>query len=95
MSFKLRCNQIFKTFKKGCRIWLKIASDDALYSTLDSTSRYVETPISPENNRISIYHDVKHPSYMLLPVIPDAPEIAPVKPPLRVAVPGAPRFTEF
>jgi hypothetical protein len=32
---------------------------------------------------------------MLLPIIPDAPEITPVKPPLRDAVPGAPRFTEF
>jgi predicted acyl esterase len=27
------------------------------------------------------------------PVIPDAPEIAPVKPPLRDAVRGSPRFT--
>jgi len=92
-EFQIEMQPIFKTFEKGCRIWLKIANDDALYSTLDNTSRYVETPISPENSRISIYHHVKHPSYMLLPVIPDAPEIASVKPPLRDALPGAPRFT--
>jgi predicted acyl esterase len=92
-EFQIELQPVFKSFKKGCRIWLKIASDDVLYSTLDSASRYVETPISPENSRISIYHDVKHPSHIMLPVIPDAPEITPVKPPLRDAVPGAPRFT--
>jgi len=93
-EFQIELQPVFKTFKKGCRIWLKIASDDALYSTLDSASRYVETQTSPENSRISIYHDIRYPSHLLLPVIPDAPEIAPVKPPLCDAVPGAPRFTE-
>ena len=93
-EFQIELQPVFKTFKKGCRIWLKIASDDALYSTLDSASRYVETPILPESSWISIYHDAKHPSYMLLPVISDASEITPVKPPLRDALPGAPRFTE-
>jgi predicted acyl esterase len=94
-EFQIELQPVFKTFKKGCRIWLKIASDDALYSTLDSASRYVETPILPENSRISIYHNAKHPSHMLLPVISDASETTPVKPPLRDALPGAPRFTEF
>ena len=92
-EFQIELQPVFKTFKKGCRIWLKIASDDALYSTLDSASRYVETPISPEASLISIYHDAEHPSHIRLPVIPDAPEIIPVKPPLCDAVPGAPRFT--
>jgi predicted acyl esterase len=92
-EFQIELQPIFKTFKKGCRIWLKIASDDALYSTWDSSSRYVETPLLPVKNEISIYHNAKHPSHLLLPVIPDAPEIMPVQSPLRDALPGAPRFT--
>ncbi len=93
-EFQIEMQPVFKTFRKGCRIWLKIASDDALYSTWDSSSSYVETPLSPEKAEISVYHDPEHPSHLLFPVIPDAPEIEPVKPPLRNAVPGAPRFTE-
>ena len=30
----------------------------------------------------TVYHDTAHPSHLLLPVIPDAPETAPVEPPL-------------
>ena len=92
-EFQIELQPVFKTFNKGCRIWLKIASDDALYSTWDSSSRYVETPLSPMKNEISIYHNAKYPSHLLFPVIPNAAEIMPVKPPLRDAVPGAPRFT--
>ena len=93
-EFQVEMQPVFKTFRKGCRIWLKIASDDALYSTWDATSRYVETPSSPVKAEISVFHDSEHPSHLLLPVIPDAPEIEPVKPPLSEAVPGATRFTE-
>jgi putative CocE/NonD family hydrolase len=93
-EFQIELQPIFKTFKKGCRIWLKIACDDALYSTWDSSSRYVERPLSPLKNEVLIYHGNQYPSHLLLPVIPDEPEIAPVKSPLRDAVPGAPRFTE-
>ncbi|HSW57748.1 MAG TPA: CocE/NonD family hydrolase C-terminal non-catalytic domain-containing protein, partial [Dehalococcoidales bacterium] len=93
-EFEIELQPVFKTFKKGCRVWLKIAGDDALYSTLDSVSRYVETPISG-NSRIYIYHDAEHPSHIMFPVLFSAPEITPVKSPLRDAVPGAPRFTEI
>jgi putative CocE/NonD family hydrolase len=93
-EFQIELQPIFKTFKKRCRIWLKIASDDALYSTWDSSSRYVERPLSPLKNEVLIYHGKKYPSHLLLPVVPDSPEIAPVKSPLRDALPGAPRFTE-
>src|SRR5208283_3618892 len=92
-EFQIELQPVFKTFKKGRRIWLKIASDDALYSTLDSSSRYVETPLSPENSKVSIYHDAKHPSHLFLPVIPYVPEKRAVKPPLCDALPGAARFT--
>ena len=93
-EFQIELQPIFKTFKKGCRIWLKIACDDALYSTWDSSSRYVERPLSPLKNEVFIFHGNKYPSHLLLPVVPDGPEITPVKSPLRDAVPGAPRFTE-
>jgi predicted acyl esterase len=92
-EFQIELQPVFKTFKKGCRIWLKIASDDTAYATLDSSSRYVETPLSPENNKIAIYHDATHPSHLLLPIIPDTPENIQVKKPLCDALPGAPRFT--
>jgi putative CocE/NonD family hydrolase len=93
-EFQIELQPIFKTFKKGCRIWLKIACDDALYSTWDSSSRYVEKPSSLLKNEILIYHGHQYPSHLLLPVVPEAPEITSVKSPLRDAVPGAPRFTE-
>jgi hypothetical protein len=93
-EFQIELQPIFKTFKKGCRIWLKIACDDALYSTWDSSSRYVERPLSPLKNEILIYHGNQYPSHLFLPVVPDGPEITPVKSPLRDALPGAPRFTE-
>ncbi len=93
-EFQIELQPIFKTFKKGCRIWLKIACDDALYSTWDSSSKYVERPLSPLKNEVLIYHGDKYPSHLLLPIIPEALEITPVESPLRDAVPGAPRFTE-
>jgi predicted acyl esterase len=91
-EFQIELQPVFKTFKKGCCIWLKIASDDGLFSTWDSASKYAERPATPLKNKITVYHDAAHPSHLLLPVIPDVPEIAPVKPPLRDALPGAPRF---
>jgi uncharacterized protein len=93
-EFRIELQPVFKTFRKGCRIWLKIASDDSTFSTLDASSRYVETPVSPKSHKISIYHDARYPSHLLLPVIPQTPESMPVKQPLRDALPGAPRFTD-
>ena len=93
-EFEIELQPVFKTFKKGCRIWLKIASDDALFSTWDATSGYVETPLAADNRVVYIYHDDQYPSHLLLPVIPDTPETAPVKSPLCDALPGAPRFVK-
>jgi predicted acyl esterase len=92
-EFQIELQPVFKTFGKGCRIWLKIASDDALFSTLDSTSGYVETPLAPSDRRITIYHDAAHPTHILLPVIDGVDEKRPVAAPLCEAVPGAARFT--
>ena len=91
-EFQIELQPVFKTFRKGCRFWLKIACDDVLFSTLDSSSRYVETPVSPENNKVTVYHDATYPSHLSLPVIPDGPNRQPVQPPLCEALPGAPRF---
>jgi predicted acyl esterase len=93
-EFQIELQPVFKTFKKGCRIWLKIGCDDVLHSTWDSSSRYVERPLLPLRNEVLIYHGNQYPSHLLLPVVPDAREITPVKSPLRDAMPGAPRFTE-
>jgi putative CocE/NonD family hydrolase len=91
-EFQIELQSIFKTFRKGRRIWLKIASDDALYSTRDASSQYVETPVKPLKDEISVYHNADYPSYLLLPVVSEAPELIPVKAPLLDAVPDAPRI---
>jgi uncharacterized protein len=91
-EFQIELQPILKTFRKGSRIWVKVASDEATFSTLDATSRYVETPVDPDDHKVFIYHDASHPSHLLLPVIPYVPEDKPVSSPLRDAVPGAPRF---
>ena len=91
-EFQIELQPIFKTFKKGTRIWLKIAGDDALYSTWDVSSHYVEAPVSLAENKVFIHHSATYPSHLVLPVVPDAPESTPVGPPLGDAVPGAPRF---
>ena len=91
-EFQIELQPVFKTFRKGNRIWLKIASDDPLYSTWDSFSKYVETPLGGEGRRITIYQDAQNPSHLLLPVISDAPEERPVEAPLCNALPGAERF---
>jgi predicted acyl esterase len=94
-KFEIELQPIFKTFKAGSRLWLKISSDDALYSTRDCSSRYVETPLVPEKNKITLYLDAERPSRLVLPVIPEAAEIRPVESPLKDALPGAPRFLQY
>lgn len=94
-EFQIELLPIFNTFKKGHRIWIQISGEDAQYSTWDASSLYLERAKElkpPLKDTISIYHDSEHPSHLLLPVIPDAPEIAPVKAPLCDVLPGAPRF---
>ncbi len=43
---------------------------------------------------IPAHNDMKHPSHLLLPVIPSAPASVSVRSPLCNAVPGAARFTQ-
>lgn len=91
-EFQIELVPLFRTFRKGNKIWLKISSSDVLYSTRDVVSRFIETPVLQPHSEISIFHTPEYPSHILLPIIPDAPEISSVKPPLSNAVPGAPRI---
>lgn len=90
-EFEIEMQPVFKTFKKGNRLWLKIACDDITYSTRDISSRFIETPFAQEKSEISIFRSAEYPSHLLLPVIPSAPETIQVTKPLSEAVPGAPR----
>ena len=91
-EFQIEMQPVFKTFHQGCRIWLKLACDDSTFSPWDSFSRYAESPLFPAKDEVFIHHSAAYPSHLILPVIPDTPEMQPVKPPLCDAVPGAPRF---
>lgn len=77
-DYQVEIQPIFYTFKAGHKIWLQIASDDPDF-ILENYADPVVGPVAAEN---SVYHDKVHPSHLLLPVIPDAPIIAPVKEPL-------------
>lgn len=71
---------IFHTFKKGHKIWVQIASDDFEYH-MQSHPVYISEML-PVPAVHSIYHDAQRPSHLTLPVIPDAPVIKPVEPPV-------------
>jgi len=90
-EFQVELVPIFNTFKKGHKIWVQIACQDVLFDSQDAFSPSARVAYrGAHKDEISVYHDSEHPSHLLLPVIPDAPEIAPVKAPLRDIVPGAP-----
>jgi len=74
-DYQMEIQPIFHTFKAGHKIWLQIASDDPQFR-LNNIHDSVMGPVPAEN---TIHHDKAHPSHLLLPVIPDAPTIAPVK----------------
>ena len=78
-EFQIEMLPAFHTFKAGHRIWLQIASDDLTYLGLLHSLDMVEMPLPARN---AVHHDSEYPSHLLLPVIPDAPIIQPVKPPV-------------
>ena len=74
---------MFLTFKAGHRIWVQIACEDPNYENGNAFD-----PIGIRDSvaaKVSLYHDPEHPSHLLLPVIPDTPEIASVTTPLSDA----------
>jgi predicted acyl esterase len=79
-EYQIPITPIFYTFRKGHKIWVQIASNDLDYMHMLSTVYTSEMVPVPCKN--TLYHDAAHPSHLLLPVIPDAPEIKPMASPL-------------
>jgi hypothetical protein len=75
----MELSPIFYTFNAGHRLQVQIASEDIEYNNIQRQIDVLLLPWPVEN---TIYHDVGHTSHLILPVIPDAPEIRSVKPPL-------------
>ncbi len=79
-EYQIEMMPIFHTFKKGSKIWVQIASDDFEYQgKLRSLYIYEGLPFPGKNK---VYHDSRYPSHLVLPVVPDAPIIKPVGPPV-------------
>ena len=88
-EYQIEMQPLFHTFKAGHKIWVQIASIDFGYQLFIHTIHASETvPVPAEN---LVYHDSTHPSHLLLPVIPDAPIIKPVEPPVS-EIKWAPEF---
>ena len=66
-DFLIQIKPIFHTFKEGHRIVMQVFNESPFYK-LDNYSDPVPGPYPAEN---SIYHDVLHPSHLMLPVIGD------------------------
>jgi len=77
-DFLIELQPMFYTFKKGHKIQLEIMSDDPEFK-IDNYGDLLPGLFPAE---VSVYHDQLHPSHLLMPVVPDAPMIAPVKEPL-------------
>jgi predicted acyl esterase len=78
-EFQIEMKPVFHTFKRGHRIRLEIASDDLSYFGSLHSLDIQRLPMPADN---TIYHETQYPSHLLLPVIPDAPIIRRVEPPL-------------
>nr|MDO8082080.1 CocE/NonD family hydrolase [Candidatus Freyarchaeota archaeon] len=87
-DFQIEIQPLFLTFKAGHKIWVQITGMDPTYEN-DSTIDPVAL-MGGVSTKISVYHDLKHQSHLLLPVIPDAPEIQPVGPPVSDIYWGGP-----
>ncbi len=79
-EYQIEIRPIFHTFRAGHQIWVQISSMDFNYQMMLHTVYTSEMlPLPAEN---TIYHNSAHPSHLLLPVIPGAPVIKEVEPPL-------------
>ncbi len=89
-EFQIELVPMFHTFRAGHRLQLQIASEDIQYS---NPLRQIDVQLLPWPVENSVHHDAAHPSHLLLPVVPDAPEIRPVEPPLsEIDWPHVPGF---
>lgn len=78
-EFQIELRPIFHTLKPGHRLQLQIASEDIQYN---NPLRQLDVLLLPWPVENAVYHDAAHPSHLLLPVVPDAPEIKPVASPV-------------
>jgi predicted acyl esterase len=78
-EYQIELRPVFHTLAAGHRLVLTIASEDVAYSNRQRTIDVQLLPWPVEN---SIFHDSARPSHLLLPVVPDAPEICPVGAPI-------------
>ena len=78
-EFQIELVPLFHTFRAGHRLQLQIASEDIQYS---NPLRQIDVQLLPWPVENAIHHDRAHPSHLMLPVIPDAPELRAVEPPL-------------
>ncbi len=89
-KYQIEIQPLFHTFKAGHKIWVQIASLDLGYQLqLHTVYTFEMMPFPAEN---VIHHDSEYPSHLLLPVIPDAPELKPVEPPVS-QIKWQPEFT--
>jgi uncharacterized protein len=89
-EFQIELVPMFHTFRAGHRLQLQVASEDIQYS---NPMRQIDVQLLPWPVTNAIHHDARHGSHLLLPVVPDAPEIQPVKPPLsEIDWPPTPGF---
>jgi len=89
-EFQIEMRPIFYTFRAAHRLRLQIASEDIQHN---NPQRNIHVQLFPWPVENAVHHDTAHPSHLLLPVIPDADEIAPIPPALAEIdwplVPGA------
>ena len=78
-EFQIEMVPAFRTLKKGRRLELRIANEDIGYS---NPLRQIDIHLTPWPVENKVHHDGAHLSRVILPVIPDAPEIAPVRAPI-------------
>ncbi len=78
-EFQIELRPLFHTLKAGHRLQLQIASEDIQYN---NPLRQLDVLLLPWPVENTVYHDAAHPSHLVLPVIPDAPEIRPVESPV-------------
>jgi len=78
-QFQIELVPMFHTFLAGHRLQVQIASEDIQYN---NPMRQIDVQLLPWPVANTIHHDAANPSHLVVPVIPDAPEIRPVEPPL-------------
>lgn len=80
-EYQIELRPIFHTFKPGHRLSVQIQSNDPQFMNFLHTVYNTEMLPYPATN--TVYRTRQYASHLLLPVIPDAPEIMPVGAPLK------------